>query len=119
MYRQLFKPVNPRVRELQAVALERESTYQWHNGDCHLWFFDKGLPGYSWYVPKAAGYLNIGTGAMAQKLATRGEDIKQHWDYFLHKLHSNALVEGSSFTPVGYSYYLRANLYVARMIMPS
>ncbi len=113
VYRQLFKPVNPRVRELQAVALERESTYQWHNGDCHLWFFDKGLPGYSWYVPKGNGYLNVGTGAMAEKLTTRGEGIKQHWDYFLRKLHSNELVEDSSFTPGGYSYYLRADLDVA------
>ena len=33
--------------------------------DCHLWFFEKGLPGYAWYVPKQNGWLNVGLGGMA------------------------------------------------------
>ena len=58
--------------ELQALALECEFPFEWKDGDCHLWFFHKGLPGYSWYVPKAESYLNVGLGAIGQKLKKGG-----------------------------------------------
>ena len=57
------------TRLLQAaVVLEEEFPYDWSDGTCRLWFFDHGLPGYSWYVPKAGGHLNVGIGAMAGEL---------------------------------------------------
>jgi flavin-dependent dehydrogenase len=115
VYRALFKQTHPRARSLQAVALEREAPYPWQEGDCHLWFFDKGLPGYSWYVPKGNGYVNVGTGAMVDKLSWRGEDIKSHWRHFVHELDATQLVNEGSFDAGGYSYYLRAETDVTRI----
>ena len=63
VYRELFRELNPRASELQLVTLEQEIEYDWQEKDCHLWFFGHGLPGYSWYVPKERGWLNVGVGA--------------------------------------------------------
>jgi flavin-dependent dehydrogenase len=79
VYRSLFRDRNPRARELQAATYEHEFPYAWDEPHCHLWFFDKGLPGYAWYVPKADAYLNCGIGGMAEKLKAGGDDIKSHW----------------------------------------
>jgi len=49
VYRKLFAPAAPRSGDMQVVALEQELPYHWHNGECHLWFFQGGLRGYSWY----------------------------------------------------------------------
>jgi flavin-dependent dehydrogenase len=40
-------------------------SYPFSDERCHLWFFEDGLPGYAWYVPKADGYLNVGIGGSA------------------------------------------------------
>ena len=74
MRRSLFADVLQRNRELQTVTLELEFPCEWQDPDCHLWFFEHGLPGYSWYVPKASGWLNVGVGAMAARLKRRGEN---------------------------------------------
>jgi flavin-dependent dehydrogenase len=110
VYRTLFRDRNPRASELQVVALEQEFQYAWRDPRCHLWFFDNGLPGYSWYVPKANGWLNCGIGAMADKLKSRGADIRQHWDEFARMLDREGLVRGVALEPQGYSYYLRGNV---------
>ena len=68
--------------ELQALALECEFPFEWKDGDCHLWFFLKGLPGYSWYVPKTESYLNVGLGAIGQKLKKRGTPSKTTGTFF-------------------------------------
>ena len=86
VYRALFREALPRVRALQTVTLELEFPYEWRDPDCRLWFFEHGLPGYSWYVPKARGWLNVGIGGMAQRLKQRGEDIWLHWQRFADKL---------------------------------
>ena len=83
------------------------SFYEWADERCHLWFFDGGLPGYS-YVPKADGYLNCGIGGMADTLKARGEDIKKHWQHFAGVLGKQKFVEGFDFAPKGYSYYRAA-----------
>jgi len=104
VYRQVFKPSRPRERELQAVTLEEEFPCDWQDGDCHLWFFQDGLPGYSWYVPKADGYLNVGIGGMAERLLGRGDDIRRHWARFSGML-GRSLVARDDWNPQGYSYY--------------
>lgn len=110
VYRTLFREANPRAKELQAVALEEEFAWDWRDPDCYLWFFDNGFPGYSWYVPKQNGWLNIGIGGMASQLKARGEDIKDHWARLVGKLDRQGLVQDHHFEPKGYSYYLRADV---------
>lgn len=107
VYRTLFAPSGPRSADMQVVALEQELPYDWHNGECHLWFFQGGLRGYSWYVPKAGGHLNVGVGGIADSLKRRKDTIKNHWAPFTRTLHDARLVDGIDFETGGYSYYLR------------
>lgn len=115
VYRELFRELNPRAKELQAATLEHELPYDWTDPRCHLWFFDNGLPGYSWYVPKADGYLNLGIGGMADKIKLRGDDIKTHWRQFTEMLVKQGLISADTeLKPKGYSYYLRDDVEVIR-----
>ena len=115
VYRALFRELNPRAKELQAATLEHEFAYDWADPRCHLWFFDHGLPGYSWYVPKANGYLNCGIGAMAVKLKERGDDVKSQWRHFSRMLAERGFVSGdTALQPTGYSYYLRDEVEIIR-----
>jgi flavin-dependent dehydrogenase len=113
VYRELFRELNPRASELQIVTLEHEIQYDWHDPDCHLWFFEQGLPGYSWYVPKEHGWLNVGVGAIADRMKERRQDIRQHWAHLAAKL-DGALAPGAHYDPGGYSYYLRGRVDVVR-----
>ena len=115
VYRTVFRQANPRARELQAVTCEHEFPYQWGDPRCHLWFFDRGLPGYAWYVPKADGYINCGLGGMAMKMKARGQDIKHHWHHFTEMLKRKGFVTDLDYQPGGYSYYLRGDVDVVRI----
>ena len=111
--RSLFEDTLRRSRALQTVTLELEFPHDWQDGDCHLWFFQNGLPGYSWYLPKAQGWLNVGVGAMAARLRQH-ESIWQHWRYLTCKLEQRFRIRMPS-NPTGYSYYVRGGLSVARV----
>jgi len=111
--RALFRQAAPRVRALQTVTLELEFEFDWRDPDCHLWFFEAGLPGYSWYVPKANGWLNVGIGAMARRLKDRGEDLHQHWHRLRSKLERRFGIRVPD-EPGGYSYYVRGPLSAVR-----
>jgi flavin-dependent dehydrogenase len=113
VYRELFRELNPRAHELQIVTLEHEIQYDWHDGDCHLWFCEEGLPGYSWYVPKESGWLNVGVGGFAERIKNAGQDIKQHWAHLAAKL-GGELTRGAAYDPAGYSYFLRGRVDVVR-----
>jgi menaquinone-9 beta-reductase len=113
VYRELFRELNPRASELQIVTLEHEIQYDWQDSDCHLWFFDKGLPGYSWYVPKERGWLNVGVGGIATRMKSSGHDIREHWAHLADMLGSR-LSPGAQYDPTGYSYYLRGKVKVVR-----
>jgi len=115
VYRCLFRDANPRAPELQAATLEHEFPYRWRDERCHLWFFDRGLPGYSWYVPKADGYLNCGLGAMATRLKARGDDIRRHWTHFESVLARRGLAPDAQMAPKGYSYFLRGEVKTVRI----
>ena len=116
----LLSDINPamlgvaRDRALQTATLELEFPCDWRDADCHLWFFEHGLPGYSWYVPKAQGWLNVGVGGMAARLKQRGEDLRQHWQHLLTKLERQFQIRVPE-APTGYSYYLRGPLAPARI----
>ena len=110
VYRTLFHESNPRSGALQTATYEQEFAYDWKYGDCHLWFFDDGLPGYAWYVPKANGFINVGLGGMAEQLTRRGGNVREYWRKFVDRLESLGLVRYGHYQPTGYSYYLRGNV---------
>ena len=115
VYRSLFRTLSPRASKKQVVALEEEFPYDYRDDRCHLWFFERELPGYAWYVPKADGYINIGIGAMAEKLKTRGGDIRSHWNHLTRKLYRKRLIRNYAFKPSGYSYYVRGKTDIFRV----
>lgn len=112
--RTLFRDALQRAPALQTVTLELEFPYEWRDPDCHLWFFERGLPGYSWYVPKARGWLNVGVGAMAVRLKQRAQGIGQHWEHLTAKLERRFGIRLQA-EPSGYSYYVRGPLDVVRV----
>jgi flavin-dependent dehydrogenase len=115
VYRCLFRERHPRPKHLQVVAQELEFPYDWQDKDCHLWFFEPGLPGYAWYVPKQKGYVNVGVGGMAAKLKRRQDGIKSHWRDLARTLRVGGLVNTGEWQAGGYSYYLRDKTDVVRI----
>jgi len=107
VYRIFFKEINPRPRKQLITTIEEEFKYDYQDTNCYLWFFERSLPGYSWYVPKGNGFLNVGIGGKLSVLKNKGETIRDHWNYFLEKLESLSLIAHRSFNPKGYNYYLR------------
>jgi flavin-dependent dehydrogenase len=114
VYREFFHELNPRAKLLQIATLEKEFPYDWENNECHLWFLEDGLPGYSWYVPKANGHINVGLGGKAEKMKSAGGRLQDYWKGFTAKLAADALVCNAEYDPAGYSYYLRGNVDVVR-----
>lgn len=114
VYRTLFRQLEPRNRALQTATLELEFPCEWRDGDCHLWFFDQGLPGYGWYVPKARGWLNVGVGGMAQLLRQRDGDLHVHWQHLVARLQRRFALQVPQ-QPRGYSYFLRGRLRALRV----
>jgi flavin-dependent dehydrogenase len=106
VHRSLFAEAASRIHASLVIALEAELQCEPRDRECHLWFFDRGLPGYSWYLPKEGGYVAIGVGG----LATRGGQttvIHQHWEHLLRRIARLGLEVGSECTPRGYAYHLR------------
>jgi len=89
------------------IAKEEEFKYPFTDDRCYLWFFEDGLPGYAWYVPKADGFLNVGIGASAEKLRQKNLSLQYYWKKHIDQLRNLGLVESYSYSPTGYSYYLR------------
>ncbi len=114
VYRKLFHDINPRASMLQIATLEQEFAYDWRDPACHLWFFDGGLPGYAWYVPKANGYINIGLGGIADRLKAQGGHLRDYWQQLTGKLRKRGLVRYDDYRPTGYSYYLRGDIDTVR-----
>jgi flavin-dependent dehydrogenase len=113
VYRSLFRGDSPRAADLQVATLEHELPSTWADGDCHLWFLKRGLPGYAWYVPKADGYLNLGIGAAALRVGG-GARLKAHWQVFASALRRCGLVDEAIPAPKGYSYFLRDQIDIGR-----
>ena len=110
VYRAFFNDRLPRAGGLQTATLEQEFAYDWQDPTCHLWFFDGGLPGYAWYVPKANGHINVGLGGMAEQLKRKNGHLREYWDDFTAKLNSRGLVDYDTYDPRGYSYYVRGEV---------
>ena len=114
VYRALFHDNSPRENALQTATLEQEFAYDWKDPTCNLWFFDDGLPGYAWYVPKANGYINVGLGGMATQLKVKQGHLRDYWRKFVGKLRKRGLVDYDDYDPKGYSYFLRGNVNAVR-----
>ena len=107
VHRSFFKERYPRLREGMITTLEQEFEYDYRDDNCYLWFFDRKLPGYAWYVPKGDGYLNIGIGGNLAAMKSRKTNIGQYWSFFIQRLDRLSLVGKVPFHPRGYNYYLR------------
>jgi menaquinone-9 beta-reductase len=105
--RSLFAQEAPEEKTGLIIAKEEEFPYPYQDHRCYLWFFENGLPGYAWYVPKAEGYLNVGIGGSAQGMKSRGITLNQYWVQLVEKLEEMGLVSGHSYKPLGHSYNLR------------
>lgn len=115
VYQQFFRNVNPRAQEKRITTMEGEFPCKVRDSNCYLWFFERDMPGYSWYVPKGEGYLNLGIGGKFGELKAKGETIREHWDFFIAKLNDLNLLEHNKLQPRGYNYYLRQNVLVSRL----
>jgi len=115
VYRELFRAGSPRNRGLQVVTQELEFPFEASESDCYLWFFQHRLPGYSWYVPKANGYVNVGVGGVAERLKQAGDDIKRHWRLLIGQLIDTGLIGTNPGEPGGYSYFLRPRRLTTRL----
>lgn len=110
VYRKLFKSIRPRQNHRLLVTLEEEFPYDYQDSNCHLWFRQNNHPGYSWYVPKSDGYINIGIGGFAEKLKSHTDHIKNQWAFFTQKLDQLSLVKNHRFNAGGYTYYVRSKV---------
>ncbi len=100
-----------RVPKKQIVALEKEFEYPPRDNTAYFFFFYHGLKGYSWYVPKGNGYVNIGLGGFSVYFKKSGINIHDHFRWFLEDLIKRGLLDNKTATELkvsGYSYYLYA-----------
>jgi flavin-dependent dehydrogenase len=106
--RQAIFPRQPAERQKGLIlAKEEEFQYPIKEQNTHLWFFEKGLPGYAWYVPKKNGYVNVGIGGSASGLKAKGKTLNDFWDQFVENLSKTGWITDYEYHPAGYSYYLR------------
>ncbi|MCA9732542.1 MAG: NAD(P)/FAD-dependent oxidoreductase [Deferribacteres bacterium] len=115
VYRTFFETANPRVASLRISTMEEELPYNYEDANCYLWFFENKLPGYSWYVPKGHGIINVGIGGKLATMKAREETIHQHWQLFTQKLHDLNLVTNHQFEHRGYNYFLRQRVQKPRI----
>lgn len=107
VYTSFFKTRRPRPASALILTLEQELVHKADTAPSTLWFFEKGLPGYSWYVPKKGGYLNVGIGGKYLRLRQRKHSIREHWNTFTDKLKGLSVDLVHDAGPRGYAYYLR------------
>ncbi len=107
VYHTFFKEINPRSYDDEITTIEEEFPYDWKDPECRLWFMENKLTGYSWYVPKENGFLNVGIGGTLNGMKKNGMTIRDHWKLFTEKLKKKGLVTDYDFHARGYSYFLR------------
>jgi len=106
--RRIFFP-HQRVKKREIITLEKEFQYPQRDNFAHLFFFQHGLKGYSWYVPKGNGYLNVGLGGFQFYFEESKVNINTHFQWFLENLVKLALLDpqtAHNLSPGGHAYYL-------------
>ena len=107
VYRTFFKQINPRAMDNMVTTLEEEFPCDFRDSDCHLWFFQNKLSGYSWYVPKVGGFVNVGIGGFSENLKSKKNSISDHWKLFIEELEKHSLVDNRQFNAKGSVYFIR------------
>ncbi|MDQ1269419.1 MAG: hypothetical protein QG618_726 [Thermodesulfobacteriota bacterium] len=107
VYKTFFTQTRPRPPKSLIVAVEKEYPYDISHHQCHLWFFDHGLPGYAWYLPKGNNWLNIGIGAKFHTLKQRGQNIMDQWCHFTMDLQKKGFIRENPPIPKGHNYYFQ------------
>jgi flavin-dependent dehydrogenase len=101
-----------RLKSRQLVTLEKEFEYPARKDDCHLYFFQRGLNGYAWYVPKGDGFVNIGIGGKSNYFKYSGTSIHDHFQSFLGDLVDQGRLDAETagdLKATGHPYFLYAN----------
>ncbi len=114
VYRTFFENENVRDPFKRITAMELEYQTEYHDSRCLLWFFDHDLSGYSWYVPKGNGYVNIGIGGRFGDLRVKNQTIRQHWEWFAEKLEGLGLLRNVPRKVPGYNYYLHDDTHIVQ-----
>lgn len=100
------------VRKDHLVAtLEKEFLYPGRDDFCHVFLFKNGLRGYSWYVPKGDGYVNIGLGGLSSFFRQEGQNLHHHFRAFLDDLVRLRLLDAETagaLRETGHPYYMSA-----------
>ncbi|HEY3132870.1 MAG TPA: NAD(P)/FAD-dependent oxidoreductase [Acidobacteriota bacterium] len=115
VFRTFFRDVNPRSKEYQVGALEEEFAYDYKDDNCYLWFAEKGLVGYSWYVPKGNGWINVGIGGFSEYLKQGRLCLRDHWELFKRKLADLGLITNYAYNPKGHTYHVRETAKVGQL----
>lgn len=108
--RNLF--AHSRIKKDQLATLELEFKVSNAKDTCHLFFFYRGLRGYSWYVPKGNGFVNIGLGGKASYFKKDDNNIHHHFQLFLEDLVKLKLLDRTTADSVkvtGHPYYLHSH----------
>ena len=105
--RTFFPEMHTRNGPFTIAAIEAEFQSDQSDRRCHLWFAERGLPGYSWYVPKSSGHVNVGIGGYSVRLKQSGVNIRRHWENFVERLIKQSFLAGPPSEFWGYSYAVR------------
>ncbi|MCC2112957.1 MAG: NAD(P)/FAD-dependent oxidoreductase [Hyphomicrobiales bacterium] len=104
----LVFPGNRNKKRLIAT-LEKEFSYPARSDTCHLFFAYRGLQGYSWFVPKGNGMVNVGIGGKSKYFRRSGTNIHDHFRRFLDDLVRMKLLDAATaenLGETGHPYYL-------------
>ncbi len=100
-----------RIKSNQLATLELEFEYPYTDKRCHLFFFYRGLRGYSWYVPKGDGVINIGIGGISSYFKKADNNIHQHFKCFIEDLVKQKLLDQATADKLkvtGHPYFLHS-----------
>lgn len=90
------------------ATLEKEFEYPGRDDFCHIFLFKHGLRGYSWYVPKGNGFVNVGLGGVSTYFRSNGQNIHHHFQSFLQDLVKCGLLDAGTaagLQETGHPYY--------------
>ncbi|MDY7028320.1 MAG: NAD(P)/FAD-dependent oxidoreductase [Spirochaetota bacterium] len=95
------------IKDRKIAALEEEVEADGQNKSCRLWFFEEGLAGYSWLVPKEGGFAAIGVGGLLDRINQTGNRIWDFWEHHIKRLEAAGLIREQKHVPRGHVYLRR------------